>query len=209
MNKKIAYLYILDTLADWEIAFLTAELNSARYFDKSKEGIDLIRIGNGLTPITTMGGLTITPEKDIADIVFNKDDLIILPGANTWSDPKNQKILDIVSGLMDEGVVIAAICGATAALADRGLFDNRNHTSNGKGFLEMFCPNYRGSDYYQDQPAFVDGNLITATGIAPLEFSYEVLKRMDVMKESTLEAWFQLYKTKEARYFYELMDSMK
>jgi putative intracellular protease/amidase len=209
MNKKSAYLYILDTLADWEIGFLTAELNSSRYFDKSKEGINLIKIGNGLTPITTMGGLTITPEKDITDIIFNKDDLIVLPGANTWSDPKNQKILDIVSNLMDEGIVVAAICGATVALADRGLFDNRNHTSNGKGFLEMFCPNYQGGDYYQDQPVVVDDNLITSTGIAPLEFSYEVLKKIDVMKETTLEAWFQLYKTKEAKYFFELLNSIK
>lgn len=209
MNKKTAYLYILDTLSDWEIGFLTAELNSARYFDKSKEGIDLVKIGNGLTPVTTMGGLTITPEKDITDIIFNKDDLIILPGANTWPDPKNQKVLDIVSGLMNQGVVIAAICGATAALADRGIFDNRKHTSNGVGFLEMFCPNYKGSDYYLDQPVVVDDNLITATGIAPLEFSYEVLKRIDVMKEITLESWFQLNKTKEARYFFELLDSMK
>jgi putative intracellular protease/amidase len=209
MNKKSAYLYILDTLADWEVGFLTAELNSARYLDKSKRGIDLIKIGNGLTPITTMGGFAITPDKDIADIIFNKDDLIILPGANTWSDQKNQKILDIVPSLLNEGVVVAAICGATAALADRGIFDNRNHTSNGKGFLEMFCPNYRGGDYYQDRPAIIDDNLITASGIAPLEFSYEVLKRMDVMKESTLEAWFQLYKTKEERYFFGLLDSMK
>jgi len=209
MKKKSAYLYILDTLADWEIGFLIAELNSSRYFDKSKGGVDLIKISNGLMPITTMGGLTITPEKDIADIIFNKDDLIILPGANTWSNPKNKKILDIVSSLMDEEIVIAAICGATAALADRGLFDNRNHTSNGKGFLEMFCPNYRGGDYYQDQPVVIDDNLITSTGIAPLEFSYEVLKKIDIMKESTLEAWFHLYKTKEAKYFYELMNSMK
>jgi len=27
------YLYLLDTLADWEIGFITAELYSHRYFD--------------------------------------------------------------------------------------------------------------------------------------------------------------------------------
>ena len=32
MTGKIAYLYVLDTLADWEPGFLTAELNSGRYF---------------------------------------------------------------------------------------------------------------------------------------------------------------------------------
>lgn len=209
MDKKVVYLYVLDTLADWEIGFLTAEIKSSRYFDKSKGEADLVMIGNGLTPITTMGGLTITPEKDIDDVIFNKDDLIILPGGNTWSDPKNQKILDMVSDLLDRGVTVAAICGATIALADKGVFDNRNHTSSDKEFLKMICPGYHGADHYQDKPAVVDDDLITATGVAPLEFSYEVLKKIGLMRENTLEAWFHLYKTQEGRYFYELMESMK
>jgi hypothetical protein len=73
----------------------------------------------------------------------------------------------------------------------------------------MFCPEYTGENFYLNQPAVTDDNLITASGIAPLEFSYEVLKRIDVMKAETLEAWYQLYKTKESKYFYALMESIK
>ena len=76
-------------------------------------------------------------------------------------------------------------------------------------FLKMICPEYSGSDYYIDKPVIVDNNLITATGLAPLEFSYEVFKKMNIMKTDTLEAWYQLYKTKEAKYFYNLMESLK
>jgi hypothetical protein len=32
-----ACLYILNTLADWEIAYITSELNSGRYFDKKSD----------------------------------------------------------------------------------------------------------------------------------------------------------------------------
>jgi hypothetical protein len=28
------YIYVLDTLADWEIGYLTSELNSGRFFKK-------------------------------------------------------------------------------------------------------------------------------------------------------------------------------
>lgn len=59
----------------------------------------------------------------------------------------------------------------------------------------------------KNQPAVTDDNFITASGIAPLEFSYEVLKRINIMKTGTLEAWYQLYKTGEPKYFYALMES--
>jgi len=36
-----AYLYILNTLADWEIGYLTAELNSGRYLDKTNLQLSL------------------------------------------------------------------------------------------------------------------------------------------------------------------------
>lgn len=33
MNNTV-YLYVFDTMSDWEIGYLTAELNSGRYFKK-------------------------------------------------------------------------------------------------------------------------------------------------------------------------------
>ncbi|HPS87613.1 MAG TPA: type 1 glutamine amidotransferase family protein [Spirochaetota bacterium] len=206
---RTCYMYILDTLADWEIGFITAEINSGRYLDKGKEKVTLIKIGNTLEPVKTMGGIIITPDKDISNIEFKEGDLLVLPGADTWLEEKNQKILNIVSGVINKKVVIAAICGATIALAHKGLLNNRKHTSNDKDFLKMFCPEYSGSDYYVARPAVVDDNLITASGLAPMEFSYEVFKKTNIMKKSTLEAWYQLYKTKEAKYFFDLMESLK
>lgn len=203
-----AYLYVLDTLADWEVSFITAELNSGRYLDKAKEKVVLIKIGNTLSPITTMGGMNIAPDDSIDNIKFNDGDLLILPGADTWSNENNQKVIQVVSKLINTKVIIAAICGATIALAQNGLLDNRKHTSNNKDYLKMICPEY-SSDNYKDKPAIVDGNLITASGWAPLEFSYEIFKKTAVMKSETLEAWYGLYKTKETRYFYQLMESLK
>jgi len=202
------YLYILNTLADWEIGYLTAELNSGRYLDKTRPPVELIKIGNTTEPIKTMGGITITPDENIDNIKFEEDDLLILPGADTWAEEENKKIIDIVSSIIDEKVIIAAVCGATIALANKGILNNRKHTSNDIEVLKMFCPEYTGENFYINQPAFTDDNLITASGIAPLEFSYEILKRTNLMKTETLEAWYQLYKTKEPKYFYALMESI-
>lgn len=115
----------------------------------------------------------------------------------------------MTAALLDKNVVIAAICGATAALASKGLLNERKHTSNDKVYLKMVGPQYRGEDYYSNLPAVVDGNLVTATGLAPLEFSYELFKTARVMKESTLDAWYNLNKTREPQYFYSLMQSIQ
>jgi len=105
--------------------------------------------------------------------------------------------------------VTAAICGATAALAQNGLLDTRRHTSNDLGYLKMVCPGYRGEKYYKNEPAVTDGKLITAAGVAPLEFAVHVLKALDVFSPATLDAWYQLNKTHGAEHFYELMQSIQ
>jgi len=203
------YLYVLNTLSDWEIGYLTAELNSGRFLDKKRPSVELIKIGNTEESIKTMGGITIVPDDSIDNIRFKEDDLLILPGADTWMEEENKKIMDIVPGIIDKKVIIAAICGATFALANKGILNDRNHTSNDIEVLKMYCPEYVGDNFYLNQPAVTDDNLITASGMAPLEFTYEVLKRINVMKAETLEAWYQLYKTNESKYFHALMESLK
>jgi len=207
-GHKNCYLYVLNTLADWEIGFITAELKSRRFIPETTK-IELIMVGNTLQSITTMGGISISPEISVEDIEFKEGDILVLPGADTWLEEENKIILDMVPDLLQKKVIIAAICGATAALAQRGLLNNRKHTSNDKEYLKMFCPAYKGILSYIDTPVVVDENLITATGLAPLEFAYELFKKSKAMRDETLEAWYQLYRTKEAKYFFNLMESLE
>jgi putative intracellular protease/amidase len=201
------YLYILDTLADWEIAFLTAEINSGRFLRKDIEKPQIIKVGNSLSAIKTMGGIEITPDIAVDSMNLKDGDLVILPGADTWQNGSNQKIIDKIKE--EKNITIAAICGATFALADNGILDDKKHTSNAKDVLKMFCKNYKGEDLYQDKLALTDGNLITASGFAPLEFTFEVMKKASLMENNTLDSWYNLYKTREPKYFYELMKSLE
>ncbi len=34
MKKRKVYMYVFDTMSDWEVGYLTAELNTGRYFKK-------------------------------------------------------------------------------------------------------------------------------------------------------------------------------
>ncbi|SUM85996.1 Uncharacterised protein [Staphylococcus saprophyticus] len=51
----------------------------------------------------------------------------------------------------------------------------------------MTCSNYKSEVIFEMKPAVSDENLITASGIAPLEFAREVLKKMEVFKADTLK----------------------
>lgn len=208
MQTKNVYLYVFDTMADWEVGYLTAELNSGRYFRKEIQPLQVVTVGVDKHPVTTMGGLNILPHISIDECTLKGDDLIILPGGNTWMDTIHDPLLKKVATSIEEGTVIAAICGATVALAKIGILDSRQHTSNDLEYLKMICPDYTGETYYVTEPAVTDGNLVTASGIAPLEFTMHVLKLLNVYTPETLQAWYNLYQTHESKYFYELMNSI-
>jgi len=203
------FVYVLNTLADWEIGYLTAEINSGRYLKKSIETPKIVKVAKTMDKIKTMGGMEITPDITVKNMKIQKNDLLILPGADTWLTENNEEIFNFMKNNMDKDITIAAICGATIAMAYNGLLNEVKHTSENLDLLKMTCPNYSGEKYYCDIPAVADNNLITASGLAPLEFTYEIFKKMNIMEKNTVEAWYNLFKTREGKYYFELMNSIK
>ena len=205
---RTLYLYITGTLSDWEAGHVLAELRSGRYLKDPALKYSLVLCGRTPETITTMGGIRIAPEILIDDIRPVPGDIVVLPGADTWLDPEQEPVMVKVRELLDNGTDIAAICGATLGLANAGLLDCRPHTSNDPAALKMFCPHYCGERYYVNEPAVTDGNLITASGLAPVEFAYHIFKKLDVMSPATLEAWHGLFTTRKPEFFYALMESV-
>lgn len=208
MPNKFAYLYLLDTLADWETGYVTAELNSKRYFREGAPHYSVKTFSAGKKIVTSMGGIRIVPDYSIEEITLKDAGLLLLPGGDLWHEPQHKPVFDLVEQFLTAGITVAAICGATVALANAGFLDNRKHTSNDLNFLSQTCPNYRGKSNYVNQPVVTDNNLITATALAPLEFAREILAKLEVFAGDTLYAWFQLHQTKKPGYFMKLMQSL-
>lgn len=202
------YIYVLETLADWELGYVTAELNSGRFFRKDAPEVSVKTAAISKEPVKTMGGLTIVPDCSISDIEAGEKSVLLLPGANTWSDPKHSAIIEKAGELLSAGAMVCAICGATAALANAGLLDGRPHTSNGAGYLEMVSPAYRGQKFFIDAPSVADHNLITASSTGALLWAKQVIERLDVFQHSTLEAWYAYFSTGEAQHFFALMQTL-
>jgi putative intracellular protease/amidase len=202
------YVYVLDTLADWELGYVTAELNSGRFFKKDAQPVFLKTVSCSKDPIHTMGGMTIVPDCLIDDMAVSETNVLILPGANTWNDPRHGAIIEKAGEFLSKGATVCAICGATAALASFGLLDNRPHTSNGLGFLEMVSPGYKGQSFYIDKPSVADNNLITASSTGALLWAKQIIEHLGVFQSNTLESWYEYFSTGEPKHFFALMQTL-
>lgn len=202
------YVYVLDTLADWELGYVIAELNSGRFFKKGVQRVPLKTVSYSKEPINTMGGLTIVPDCLIDDIVVSETSMLLLPGADTWNNPKHGAVIEKAGELLSLGAAVCAICGATAALAGFGLLDKRPHTSNGPGFLEMVSPSYKGQSFYIDKPSVADNNLITASSTGALLWAKQIIGHLGVFQSNTLESWYEYFSTGDPKHFFSLMQTL-
>ena len=203
------YVYVMNTMADWEIGYCLAELHSKMFFRKDAREISVKTVSLSKEPVKSMGGLTIVPDLTIKDVQANKDNVLILPGSDRWSESENSPILGIAKQFLEAGGLVAAICGATVALANIGILDNKKHTSNGADFLNMFCPEYMGTDHYIDKPAVRDGNLITAAATGALDMTRLILEYLDLFAADTLEHWYAYFSTGNADEFFAMMQSLQ
>ena len=186
MTNKIL-IYLFDGFSDWEIAYLTPEINKS-------EDFDLIYFSKNGQSVTSMGVLLIQPKYSLDDIKAEDVHVLVLPGGTAWEEGKNTEIETLAKRVFKYGNTLAAICAATTSLGKFGFLDNLNHTSNDLEYLKEIAPNYSGEKNYQNVFAVTDQNVITANGIAPIEFAREVFKTIGLYNEADIEKWFQLFK---------------
>ncbi len=185
--KKKVYVFLFNGFSDWEISYLTPELNRSDKFE-------LIYFTADGNTVTSIGGLQVKPAASLDKLKFEDIDFVILPGGTAWEKGEIVGIDMLLRNVFDRGKIIAAICGATTYLAQLGLLNNLKHTSNDLNYLKAIAPDYSGSDNYQSLLAVSDENIITASGIAPVDFAREVFKKVELKPDDEIEKWFQLFK---------------
>jgi len=198
MKQQTVHMYVFDTLADWEPGYAIAGLNNAA-FQAQPGRYRVATIGVSKAPIGTIGGVTILPDLTLDELAPEDSAMLILPGGESWDQGQNAEASELARRFLQAGVPVAAICGATSGLARAGLLDDVKHTSNAREYLQ--ATGYHGAALYQDLPAVTDGNLITAGSTAPIEFAYQIFKKLDVYATEALEAWYGLFKAGDASYY--------
>ncbi|MBP1850170.1 DJ-1/PfpI family protein [Rhizobium halophytocola] len=155
--------------ADWEPALLMA---AARGY----LGAKIVTASPDGGPVTSMGGLSVTPDLAYADLDPAACDALVIPGGLAWEKGNAPDFAPLVRAFRANGKVVAGICAAASALAGSGVLDDVAHTGNALGSHQR-QPGYQGASLYRDQPQAVsDKGIVTASGNAPHSFAVEVLK---------------------------------
>jgi putative intracellular protease/amidase len=201
MNQQTVYVFVFDTLSDWEPGYAVAGINNPDM--QTQPGRYRVQtFGVTREPVVTAGGMRIVPDLALAELEPGQSAMLILPGGGAWDQGQHSDVAERAGEFLAAGVPVAAICGATAGLARAGLLDSMRHTSNALEYLQ--ATGYQGQALYQGQPAVADGNLITAGATSPLEFAYQIFKRLELYKPEVLDAWYGLFKTGDPAHFFAL-----
>lgn len=68
-------------------------------------------------------------------------------------------------------------------------------TKGGRAYLAQHAPGYTGGGEYVDAPAVRDRGLITASGLADVEFAAELFNELDVLSESDCGVWLEMFRS--------------
>jgi putative intracellular protease/amidase len=188
--KKAVYLFVFDSMADWETGYAVAGVNNPEH--QKEPGRFVVKTaGVSRDPVMTIGGVTVLPDTTLEAIEPPRSAMLILPGGTAWEAGEHAEAAEKAEAFLAAGVPVAAICGATLALAKAGLLDEREHTSNAREYLRE--TGYRGSERYRDEPAVTDGEVITAAGTQPVEFAYHIFRQLELYEPPMLEAWREMF----------------
>ncbi len=202
MSKAI-HVGIYNTWADWEVGYALAHLGSGDW-QSDGERYQIVLVGETMDPIVTKAGITLTPDMVLGDLEPEGSTMLILPGADTWLAGENMAFVATAALFLEADKPVAAICGATIGLARAGLLNNVQHTSNAPQLLES--ESYLGADGYSYEGAVTDGNLITASGIAPVDFARDIFDRLDFYDTKTIDNWYLMYGKQDPAGFFGLME---
>ena len=187
-DSRAVHVLVFDGFADWEPSYALAEL---RRWGKRA----VVAIGFDERAVTSMGGLRVMPDRKLSDVRAADVELLILPGGDLWEGEYARAELEaLLAALVAAAVPVAAICGATLAVARAGLLNNRRHTSNMLGYLREHVAEYGGVALYEPALAVSDRGIITASGLGPVDFARAIFKELGIFNASDEQLWYDMFK---------------
>lgn len=133
-------------------------------------------------------GFHFIPDKTFHEFIIDEFDCIVLPGM--WSFPKvlnDDRYINFLSQFKNnQNMTIASISSSPILLAKAGVLEGKKYCA---GLFEEDIDEYDflNREYIVKAPLVVDGNIITAIGLAYREFAIEVGRKL---KFDCDEGWF-------------------
>jgi len=170
-SKKAAFL-VYPMFCNYEIALTLSSLEM--------EGKEVVTFAKDKNPVKCEEGLTILPDKSLDEFEIDEYDCILLSGIG--GDPTSVIFDDTYKTFLQQfigrgNIVIASNSIAPALLARAGLLKDKKFCV---GMYEEAREQLDFFDYQNQQraPIVVDGNIITAMGMAFREFAIAITRKL-------------------------------
>lgn len=179
MSKILIFIY--DDITDYEITFINHLL-------KVDAGKDVITISYEDKTIKSASGLFYKANKLVRDVLDDDIDGLIIGGG--WYGDVRNEMIELIHKLNSQKKLLAGICGAgTFFLAVSGVLNNVSYTTPITSWTEKHIKVFGNTDpfpkkNYIQKRVVVDKNIITAQGIAFIDFAVEICD------------WFNLFDSK-------------
>jgi len=170
-NKKVAFL-IYPMFCNYEIALTLA------LFERHQK--EVVVFAKDMNPVKCEEGLHVIPDKTLDEFEINEYDCVLLSGIG--GDPTDVIFDDIYKDFLAQfigrdDILIASNSISPTLLGRAGLL-------KGKKFCVGMCEEARDIfdffeyDNLQRAPLVVDGNVITAMGVAFREFAIAIIRKL-------------------------------
>jgi transcriptional regulator GlxA family with amidase domain len=173
-NKRYAA-FVFDRFADHQLSMILACLGQGT-------GYELETFSTTGRTVLSTGGMRVTPHTNLANMAPEDFDLLLLPGGSQWERGDNLEIFPLIMAAAGRRPLIA-IGEAILALADLGLLDNIPHTGDSPGYLERFCPEYKGARFFRLQPIVHSGSILTVSATAFAAAGHGILGLFDTLQK--------------------------
>jgi len=174
--------FIFDEMTDYEITFISHLLSA----DAGKE---IITIAYEDKMIKGRSGFLYKPSRLVDDVLDEDVEGLIITGG--WYGQTKPELMKLINNLNSKGKLISAICGAgTVFLAKAGVLNNVKYTTPIVEWTQKHIEIYGNEDPFPrenfvSERVVRDRNIITAQGIAFIDFAIEICD------------WFNLFENQD------------
>jgi 4-methyl-5(b-hydroxyethyl)-thiazole monophosphate biosynthesis len=138
-------------------------------------GISVVSAGLDAEPVRASRGTVLMPDTTLDMALKQTFDMVVLPGGQPGTNnlKADERILELLKEMTQQGKYVSAICAAPSVLAAAGLLDGKRATSF-PGALDAFSTVLKIPDSVVE-----DGKLITSRGPGTaMDFALTLVERL-------------------------------
>lgn len=178
MGKILVFIY--DNMADFEMTLITYILGT----DAKKE---IITIAIEDRIVKSLSGLEYKPKKLVSEVLEEDAEALIIPGG--WYGEVEDVLITLIKNLYNEKKLLGAICAAPRFLAKAGILNEVKYTTSLSNWADSEREKFKDINDPFPRENFIaervvkDKNVITAVGIAFIDFTIEICDWFNLFKD--------------------------